>query len=160
MKRLNSIWLSVGKSAQLLAGMILAIMFVLTLSEVIGRFFWKPIPGSYEVISFLGALVIGLSATYTSQKNGHINVDFLIIKFSESQRQFVTILTRLMAMAFFVLAGCSLIWLGIDLSVKKEVSQTLRLPFYPVALGIGASFLIQAVQFFLDVLNLLGGSNE
>lgn len=160
MKDIFNVWLKIGKLSHVLAGAFLATMFLLTLAEVVGRFFWRPIAGSYELISFLGGLVIGFSVTYTSQKDSHINVDFLINKMSTSRKMVMKATTRIMVMAFFVLVGCSLIYMGIDLRSTHEVSQTLKLPYYPVAFGLGVSFLIQAGQFLLDIVEIYGGNNE
>ncbi len=159
MRYLSRLWLRVGKSVHGLAGVILAAMFVLTLCEVTGRFLGRPIPGSYELISFMGGLVIGFSVPYTSQKRGHVNVDFLVVKFSESRQRAISVVTRAMAMIFLALAGVSLLYMGANLIVKHEVSQTLKLPLYPVAFGIGLVFLIQAFQFVIDIWNLTGGRN-
>jgi len=160
MKRLLKTWLRVGKATHLLAGMILALMFLLTLAEVLLRFLWNPIPGSYELISMLGGLVIGLSIPYTSQRQGHVNVDFMVNKCAEMVQLLVSGVTRTLALIFFALVGWSLVVMGMDLRVTKEVSQQLRLPLYPVAFGLGLAFLIQAVQFLLDIAKIWRGQHE
>ena len=160
MKRLWRTWLRVGKATHSLAGTILAIMFLLTLTEVVLRFIWKPIPGSYELISMLGGLVIGLSIPYTSQKQGHVNVDFMLNKCAKRPQLVMSGATRFLALMFFALVGCSLVTMGMDLRVTKEVSQQLKVPLYPLAFGLGLAFLIQAVQFLLDIVKICGGNHE
>jgi TRAP-type C4-dicarboxylate transport system permease small subunit len=160
MKRLLSIWHRVGKSTQILAGIILLVMFIMTLMEVAMRFLWRPIPGTYELISFLGGLVIGFSVPFTSQNNGHVNVDFMIERASTARKSMIIMSTRIIVMAFFLLIGGSLVLMGIDLHGTKEVSQTLKVPYYPVAIGLGLGFLIQAVQFCLDIFVIYGGRHE
>lgn len=150
----------IAKLTQVIAGSFLVIMFLVTLAEVLLRFVWRPIAGSYELIAFLGGLVIGFSIPYTSKKDGHVRVDFLINKMQPPRKAMMNITTRIMAMFFFILAGSSLIYMGIDLRSSNEVSQTLKLPYYPVAFGLGLGFLIQAWQFLLDIVLIYGGNNE
>ena len=56
----------------LISGLTLAFMLVFTLTDVIMRAFGKPIVGDYEVISFLGAVVVGFAIPYTlAQRTCH-----------------------------------------------------------------------------------------
>jgi TRAP-type C4-dicarboxylate transport system permease small subunit len=121
---------------------------------------WKPIPGTFELISFMGGLVIGFSMPFTSQMNGHVNVDFMVEKMSTVKKDLIYRLTRIVVLLFFILIGWSLVSMGMDLHKTKEVSATLKVPYYPVAFGLGIAFLIQSVQFLLDVIKPRGGSHE
>ena len=38
--------------------------------------------------------------------------------------------------------------------------MTLRMPFYPVAYGLGVSFLLQCLVLFCDILKIHGGTYE
>ena len=160
MKHLLHLWLTVGKVAQALAGLALIIMFLMTLTEVVGRVVWRPIPGAWEIISFLGGIVIGFSIPYTSQKNGHVAVDFAVEKLPRYMQLATGFVTRLLAMAFFALIGWGLISMGIDYRAANEVSQTMKIPFYPVAIGLGAAFMIQAFQFLLDSVRICWRDHE
>jgi TRAP-type C4-dicarboxylate transport system permease small subunit len=160
MKRLIQAWLVMGKAVHTVAGSALLIMFLVTLAEVMRRTVWRPIPGAWEMISFLGGIVIGLSVPHTSQKNGHVAVDFAVVKMPQPVQNAVAFATRVLALAFFALIGWGLISMGIDYRAANEVSQSLKVPFYPVAIAMGVAFLIQAFQFLLDTLRICGGHNE
>ena len=147
-------------TTQVIAGLALAFMLIITLSEVILRSFGKPILGSYEIISFTGGIIIGLAIPYTSWKRGHVYVDFLINKFSKKRRRVIMIITRCLGILLFLLIGWNLISMGSDLYINKEVSMTLRLPFYPIAYGIGISCLIQCILLFSEILKIRGGEYD
>jgi len=147
-------------TAQVIAGLALVVMLIITLSEVILRSFGKPILGSYEIISFTGGIVIGFAIPYTSWKRGHIYVDFLINKFSKKKRRVIMMITRCLGILLFLLISWNLISMGSDLHTNKEVSMTLRLPFYPIAYGIGISCFIQCILFFSDILKVRGGEYD
>jgi len=147
-------------TTQVIAGLALTFMLIITLSEVILRSFGKPILGSYEIISFTGGIIIGLAIPYTSWKRGHVYVDFLINKFSKKRRRVIMIITRCLGILLFLLIGWNLISMGSDLYINKEVSMTLRLPFYPIAYGIGISCLIQCILLFSEILKIRGGEYD
>lgn len=132
----------------------------LTVSDVILRFMRRPIVGTYELVAFSGAVVIGFALPYTSWLRGHIFVDFLISRFPKIIRNIFNIATRLLAICLFLLIGWNLFLYGRDLYRSGEVSLTLQMPFYPVAYGVGVCCLIQSLVLFCDILKVIGGKYE
>jgi TRAP-type C4-dicarboxylate transport system permease small subunit len=63
-----------------ISGISLTFIMCITVTDIILRFFGRPIVGTYEIVSFCGALVIGFALPWTSWKRGHIYVDFLVLK--------------------------------------------------------------------------------
>lgn len=153
-------------SAQAVAGITLAFMMVVTLSDVILRAFGKPITGAYELISFSGGIVVGLAIPYTSWMKGHIYVDVLVDRSPRRKhapfrvRDIINILTRCVGIALFLLIGWSFFAMGGSLYESREVSQTLRLPFYPIAYGLSVSCFLQAALLLFDILRIVGGEYE
>jgi TRAP-type C4-dicarboxylate transport system permease small subunit len=113
----------------LIAGISLTFLMLLTVLDVILRSFRIPVVGTYELVAFAGAVVIGFSIPFTSWLRGHIYVDFLILKFPKKARDVFNLATRLMAGVLFLLIGWNLIKYGADLHKSGEVSLTLQLPF-------------------------------
>jgi hypothetical protein len=63
-------------------------------------------------------------------------------------------------MIFFLFAAWSLLSMGMDYRGAKEVSPSMKLPLYPVFFCLGGAFLVQVVQFLLEILKTFGGSHE
>ena len=133
---------------------------LLTISDVILRFFRMPIVGTYELVAFAGAVVIGFSLPLTSWLRAHIFVDFAILKFPRNIRDVFNIVTRCMVLILFVLIGWNLLKYGLDLQRSGEVSPTLHIPFYPVAYGIGIACFVQCLVMVCDIVKILGGKYE
>ena len=150
----------ISRFLNVIAGMSLTFLMLLTISDVILRFFKRPIVGAYELVAFSGAVVIGFSLPFTSWVRAHIFVDFFIIKFSKRVRNIFNITTRCIVIVLFFLIGWNLIKYAIDLQKSGEVSLTLQIPFYPVAYGIGISCFIQCLVMFCDILKIFGGEYE
>jgi TRAP-type C4-dicarboxylate transport system permease small subunit len=133
---------------------------LLTVTDVILRYFRRPILGTYELVAFSGAVVIGFALPFTSWVRGHIYVDFLILRFSQKVRNYFNIITRCLVIVLFFLIGWNLIKYGMDLQQTEEVSLTLQMPFYPVAYGMGICCFIQCLVMVCDVLKIFRGKYE
>jgi TRAP-type C4-dicarboxylate transport system permease small subunit len=156
---LNAVaWLS--RFVNVVAGISLTLLMLLTVVDVILRGFKRPIVGTYELVAFLGAIAIGFSVPLTSWLRGHIFVDFIILKFPSRLRDTFNIITRGMVIFLFLMIGWNLIKYALDLHRSGEVSLTLRLPFYPIAYAIGICCFIQCLVIVCDVVKIVGGRYE
>ena len=149
-----------SKMINVIAEVTLTLMMLLTVADVILRSFKKPIVGTYELVSFSGAVVIGFSVPLTSWMRGHVSVDIITSRFSQKVRNIFNIITRCLAIGLFLLIGSNLIKYGMDLHRAKEVSMTLEVPFYPVAYGLGICCFVQCLVLFCDIAKISGGSYE
>lgn len=144
----------------LIAGIALTFMMSLTVADIILRFFRIPIVGTYELVAFSGAVVIGFAVPLTSWMRGHVYVDFFILRFSQKTRNIINIVTRFLGICLFIMIGWNLISYGMDLRKSGEVSITLQMPFYPVAYGVGVCCFIQCLVLLCDILKISGGKYE
>jgi TRAP-type C4-dicarboxylate transport system permease small subunit len=144
----------------IIAGISLTFLMLLTVTDVILRSLRSPIVGTYELVAFAGAVVIGFSVPFTSWLRAHIYVDFFILKFPKKIKNLFNIVTRCLVIVLFILIGWNLIKYGMDLQKSGEVSLTLQMPFYPVAYGIGVCCFIQCIVLICDIIKIVGGEYE
>jgi TRAP-type C4-dicarboxylate transport system permease small subunit len=144
----------------LIAGLTLAFMLVFTLTDVIMRAFGKPIVGDFEVISFLGAVVVGFAIPYTSLQKGHVYVDFLLEKMPKKARNVMQIVTRILGIALFLWMGWNFIIMSVDLIKSKEVTPVFRWPYYPISFGLAFVCLVQCSTLFSQIMKIAGERNE
>jgi TRAP-type C4-dicarboxylate transport system permease small subunit len=159
-KSLNQAWFGVGGTLQAVGKIALFAMFCVTLSEVVGRAVWKPIPGAVEIISLLGGICLTLTVPRTSQRNAHVIVEMLIDRMPKAARVFVRGFTRCIALVFCVFIGMGMICVGTDYLATGEVSPGLRIPYYPLAFTMAGAFFVQVVQFCLDIILICRGEHE
>jgi TRAP-type C4-dicarboxylate transport system permease small subunit len=143
-----------------ISGVSLTFIMLLTVADIILRSLRRPIVGTFEIVAFSGAVVIGFSIPFTTWVKGHVNTDFLIMRFSDKTRNIFNIVTRCMGIGIFFLIGLELIKHGMDLRKAGEVSPTLTLPFYPVAYGLGVCCFIQCLVLLCDIFKVFGGKHE
>jgi TRAP-type C4-dicarboxylate transport system permease small subunit len=143
-----------------IAGISLTFLMLLTIADVALRFFKMPIPGTYEMVAYSGAIVIGFSLPLTSWLRGHIFVDFLVLNFSKKVQNIFNLTTRCVVIALFLLLGWNLMKYGVDLFRSGEVTPTLRLPFYPIAYGVGLCCFMECLVMVCDIYKIRGGTYE
>ncbi len=145
------------RSLLLISGLTLAFMLVFTLTDVVMRAFGKPIVGDYEIISFLGAVVVGFSIPYTSLLKGHVLVDFLLEKLPKNVNAGMQVVTRIMGIALFLWMSWNFVDMSLDLIKSKEVTPVFRLPYYPISFGLSFACIIQCLVFVSQIREIVGG---
>jgi len=145
------------RSLLLISGLTLAFMLLFTLTDVVMRAFGKPIVGDYEVISFLGAVVVGFAIPYTSLLKGHVLVDFLIEKLPKNARDGMEVATRIIGIALFLWIGWNFVDMSLDLIKSKEVTPVFRLPYYPISFGLAFCCIVQCFTLFSQIVKVVGG---
>jgi TRAP-type C4-dicarboxylate transport system permease small subunit len=150
----------ISRILNMIAGVSLIALMVLTIVDVILRGFARPVPGTYELVALLGALTIGLAMPQTALNRGHIYVDSLIASFPRTARNLFHLVTRCVVLILFFLVGWNLLRYGADLHRSGEVSLTLQIPFYPVAYGIGLACFVQCLVTLCEIAAIQEGKYD
>jgi TRAP-type C4-dicarboxylate transport system permease small subunit len=146
----------ISKVMDVVGGVVLSLMMLITVTDVILRFVGKPITGTYELVFLGGAVVIGCAIPRTSWEGGHVNVDFVLEYLPRIFKKIIVVFTRLLGMAFFVLLGWNLFALGTNLYSKEEVSLTLHVPIYPVAYILGVCAFVECLVLLSGLIKAVG----
>jgi len=149
-----------SKLMNVIAYTALTFIMLLTVADVVLRFFGHPIVGTFEIVGLGGAVAIGFGIPLTSWLRAHIYVDFVIQKFPKWGMNTMNILTRVISIALFILIGYNLFIYATDLYTSGEVSLTRQIPFYPIAYGMGVCCFIQCLVLITDIIKVIGGKYE
>jgi TRAP-type C4-dicarboxylate transport system permease small subunit len=152
MIRLNRGLTLVSGGFNALAGTAVVAMMLLTCADVILRLFRRPIPGTYEIIGFLGTVAISFSLAYTSLEKGHIAVELLMEKLPRRVQTGVESVTSLIGAALFALMTWQCMAYAADLKQSGEVSVTLTMPIYPFIYGIAAGSALLCLVLLVESL--------
>ncbi|MHB9099229.1 MAG: TRAP transporter small permease [Syntrophales bacterium] len=150
----------ISRLLNIIAGISLIFLMLLTIIDVLLRGFNRPLLGTYELVALSGAIVVGFSMPQTALSRGHIYVDFLIAKFSQRVRNAYNVTTRCVVFLLFFITGWNLFKYGWDLQRSGEVSLTLQMPFYPVAYGVGICCFVQCLVMVCDIMKIHGGKYD
>jgi len=144
----------------IIAGISITFVMLLTVTDVILRTFKRPIVGTYELVAFSGALVIAFAIPLTSWFRGHIFVDFFVLKMPQKVQTVFHLFTRVLGIGLFFLIAWNLVKVGMNLQKTGEVSPTLQLPFYYVAYAVAICCFVQCVVMLCDMVKIFGGKYE
>jgi TRAP-type C4-dicarboxylate transport system permease small subunit len=127
-----------------MAGCALIMMICLTCANILLRQFGMPVRGTFEVMGFMGALIFALSFGYSHEKKEHIYVSILFDRFPPKVQRAARRINSLLTIVFFALLSFQLVKNALNLKAVEEVSETLRIAYYPVilVLAFGAAYLV------------------
>jgi TRAP-type C4-dicarboxylate transport system permease small subunit len=154
---LNRVLIAIG-------GLFLVGMCLLTCANIVLRFTWIPIRGTFELMGFMGAVVTAFALGYTRIKRGHISVTVLIDTFSTGKRHALNLFNGAVCMLFFAIAAWQVFKKAEILMNTGEVTETLRIIYYPFTFAVSLGCAVLALVLLLDMLkaivNLKEGSHR
>ena len=143
------------------AGAAIVAMMLLTCADVILRFMRRPIPGTYELVCFFGAVAVAFAMPHTTLKQGHVAVSLIVRLFPPRIQGIIETLTSSFGLLFFVLIAWRCVLYAGTLRASGEVSLTLQLPFWPFVYGVGFSAVAVCLVLLTDLFkNLLRASGK
>jgi TRAP-type C4-dicarboxylate transport system permease small subunit len=148
------------KILNLIGGVALTLMMFLTVSDVIMRALGHPILGTYEVVSLTLAIVIGFTIPVVSLDKGHVYMEVLLDKLSGNGRAVMITFTRVLCIILFFIIGYNLFRVGNEFHASGEVSSTLKIPFFPMAYGVGICCFIECLVFVADIIRAWRDQHE
>lgn len=144
LKKLTRIQLAIG-------GCVLILMICLTCANILLRQFGMPVRGTFELMGYMGALIFSLSFGYSHEKREHIYVSILFDRFPQKLKQAARMVNSFLTTIFFALLSFQLVKNALNLKAVEELSETLRVAYYPVILVLasGTAYLILLIIFEL-----------
>ncbi len=161
MQVLEAVVIKFNRALDFLAGVILAFTAILIVSNILGRaLLGRSILGTYEMVGFLTAAVVGLALSRCALENGHIAVGFIVEKFPAGAQKIINLVISIPAMAFLALVAYNLFAYGSRVAVTGEVSPTTQIIFYPFIYVVAFGFLALALTVFFNLLRQFVGGER
>lgn len=159
---LNRLELLLQKILMAVAALFLLGMVGLTCADIVLRLppLRKPVLGVAELMGYFGALVVACALAYTQRKKDHISVDIVTKLFPLSLQKKLDVINRFACMVFSIIASWQVGRVAHTLWQAGEVSETLRIIFYPFTYGVAAGFVLLAFVFFVELLKAAAGGRE
>lgn len=136
------------------AGLALILMMFLGAFDVIlGKFFNKPIPGTFEATEALMVVGAFMAIAYNQSKRGHISVELITSRLTGSTRIIFDLISYFFSFAFFLLIAWQGWKYGLhSLKVLEYESGLINFPVYPskLLLALGASMI--TLQCLVDFM--------
>lgn len=128
---------------------LLAVTLLATVNVAL-RVFRVPVGGTYEVVSFLGAIVSAGALGYTQKHRCHTVVDILSGKYPPRIGRAVDGLSQIVMFFLFSVVSWQTAMYGRRLIRAGELSETLKIPFHPFVFLVAFGFAALALTILLD----------
>jgi TRAP-type C4-dicarboxylate transport system permease small subunit len=127
-------------------------MIVLTCANILFRLVWVPIRGTFELMGYFGAIVTAFALGYTQMKRGHIAVDVLVNTFSDKHRKVIDTINYTVCFLFFGVAAWQIAIKATTLMNTGEITETLRIIYYPFTYGVALGCAVLSLVLFTDLI--------
>ena len=160
MRTLDKIDDLLGRIFLALSGAAVLALMVLATGNVVLRIFHAPFRGTYEIVSFLGAIGVAFALAATQRGRGHIVVDIISSRYPRPVRRLVDALSAVISAVFFgIVAWQVLVW-GARIMAAGEVSETLKVVYHPFIFGVAVGFGLLTLTCLLDIPRAFGKGEE
>jgi TRAP-type C4-dicarboxylate transport system permease small subunit len=143
-----------------IAGFFMVAMVLLTCADIFLRLLWVPIRGSVELVGYFSAIVTAFALGYTQMRKGHTSVDVVVNLFPNKLKRFLGFLNSLICMTFFIVAAWRIAKWSATIWNAGEVSETLRIIFYPFSYGVALGCAVLALVFLTELVKSLRPQKE
>jgi TRAP-type C4-dicarboxylate transport system permease small subunit len=117
------------------------------------RTYLQPIPGTYELVCFLGSTAAAFAMAHTTRESGHVAVSLIVRLLSEKIQAGFKIVTSSLSLILFGLISWQSIMYARKLVESGEVSMTLELPYYPFVYGVAFASFAVCLVLIMTVIN-------
>ena len=138
---------------KMIGAVALTSMMLLTVVDVIGRFFKHPIFGSVELVGFLATIVVAAALPYTHKVDGHVGVEILVRLLPKKAQIRFDIFTRGLSLILFSLITWQMFLYANDIHETGEVSMNLEFPIYYIVYLLAFGMLIFSVTILETIVD-------
>ncbi len=160
MKYLERLNIALNGILMILGGVaVFALMCVATMNVVL-RIFHAPYRGAYEVVSFLGAVVIAFALGYTEKRKGNIIVEILTERFPKKIQRVLEGGSYIISGTFFACVSWQIYEWGMKIMGSGELSETLKIVYHPFVFAVSFGFAALSLTLFVDLIFLSAKREE
>jgi TRAP-type C4-dicarboxylate transport system permease small subunit len=160
MKWLDRIDALLGRAMLALSGAAVLALMLLATGNVVLRIFQIPYRGTYEVVSFLGAIGVAFALACTQRTKGNIVVDILSSRYPAPLRRVIDAVSALICGVFFGVVAWQIIRWGLRILASGEVSETLKVIYHPYIFCVATGFILLTLTCLLDIPRALLADKE
>lgn len=136
------------------AGAALVAMLLLTVINIGLRLFSSPYAGTFELVSFLSVIVVGLSLAVAQRYKTHVSIDILVSRFSTRTQLIIGAFITVLSMVVFFLIARELISYSLNLQEKGSVSDSLRWPYWPLGMVLAVGIFGLVLALLADLIQI------
>jgi len=132
---------------------IAVLIILLVVADVVGRYvFNRPISGTLEVIELMMPAVVFFAFAYVEAKDGHVKVDFIVLRLPKRIRACVDAVASCVSFAVFGIIAWQSVLRFFYLQQQGDVTGYLRIPISPFPLILAFGSILFCCQLIFRIL--------
>lgn len=140
-----------------IAGSALVAMMTLAVVNMFLRAFFVPFGATWEMIAFLTAITTAFALGYGQLHKVHVSIELVVRHFPPRMRAIVESITNILSIFLFSIAAWQLYLYAGRVQDRGILSETLRIPFYPLIYAVAIAFVSFALVLIADLIKTLIG---
>lgn len=128
-------------------------MFLTTLDVLLRAIFNSPIPGAFELVEYMMAVLVPFGICYCAFHNSHIAVDLIMDRFSSRVRGVTNTIVTILSLVFVILIAWQNILYFWEVKSFKTTSAVLHIPAFPFVIPTALGFAVFALILTRQVVN-------
>lgn len=137
-----------------IAGAAVLLMLLVTVGNIGLRLVAEPYNGTFEIVGMLSVVVNGLALAEAQRHKSHIAIDLVIEKAPIRAQLVVGAVVTVVSIVMFFLLAQNLVSYGLNLRDVGSVSESLRLPYWPMALVLALGVLGLVLALLSDLAQI------
>lgn len=154
MQWLDKLTVVVNRILIVLGGVAVLLLMGVATTNVVMRLFGGNLEGAYELVGFAGAVAVACALGATQRRKDHIVVDIISRSYPAPVARLVDCIQYLITLAFFAIIACQVFRHAMELRSNGEVSETLKIIYYPFVVCVAAGCAAMALNLAIDVIHL------
>ncbi len=127
------------------AFMLALMMFLTTLDVFLRAAFNSPIPGAFELVEYMMAVLVPFGIAYCAFHNSHIAVDLIMDRFSSKVRSVTNMAVTFISLVFVILISWQNILYFWEVKSFNTTSAVLHVPAFPFVIPTALGFAVFAL---------------
>ena len=160
MRNLEAIRRVINRIMMLVGGVAALGLMVLATTNVAFRILKIPFRGTYELVGYLGAIAVAFALGESERRKNHLEVDVITRRYPPRIRNFVDGMRHIVLIVFFSLVAWQSFSRGMRIQSSGEVSETLKVIYYPFIYIVSIGFAALVLNLFVDLLALLANKDK
>jgi TRAP-type C4-dicarboxylate transport system permease small subunit len=144
------------KILQVISQVIVLLLMLVSVANIIGRFFSYPIVGSVEVSILFMVFIIYLGLAHTQSEHGHVRVDLVLNMLRPKARKKIEMISLFICFAFLIILFWNTLLEGIKaFEIKSYLLGLISFPTWPGYLIIPFGIFFFIVRVLIHIVQAI-----
>ena len=130
-------------------------MMLVSIANILGRMFWRPIYGTFDYVSFFSVIVVALALAYCAAQKGHISVELFVARLPRRAQGIIGCFANILSLGMFAIVIWQCMAFAERMIRTRQVTMTALLPFYPFIYVIAFGCFLLCLVILVELVKSL-----